>query len=95
MPQHVGVHPSDRDARGGGESFEASGGGVAVHPCPGPGPQQRPMVTAGHGAVDRAAHRRWERDQGVLVSFAVHQQDPVTVHLGQGLDVGAGGLEDP
>ena len=41
------------------------------------------------------ADRGRQRDEGDLVALAVDTQDAVTVHLAEGFDVGAGGLEDP
>ena len=48
-----------------------------------------------HGAVDRPADRRRQRDQDDLAAFAADAQYPVTVLLAEVADVRAGGFENP
>jgi len=94
VPEHVRVWPGDPDPRCLGESPQAAGGGVAVHPDAATGEQD---WSAGAGAgcpVDRAADRGWQRDEDGLGALAAHAQHPVAVLVTQIGDVRPGGLED-
>jgi hypothetical protein len=77
-----------------GEVAQATGGGMAVHPCAAAVEQDRAVGPVRGGAVDGAADRRWLRDQDDFGAFAAHAQDAVAVFLAEVGDVGAGGFED-
>ena len=65
VPKHVRVHPSDTHPRDPLQAVQAAGGGVPVHPPPGPVQQDRPRQPVGNGTVDGAGHgwrRRHEDD---------------------------------
>ncbi|MEP6762350.1 MAG: hypothetical protein ABJA93_13420, partial [Sporichthyaceae bacterium] len=70
-------------------------GGVAVHPAPGSGSQQRPLVAVAAGGVEGAGHGDWQRDGGRLAALAEDLQDAVPALFTEVLDVDVAGLGDP
>jgi hypothetical protein len=70
VAKHVRVHPCDPYAHLVGQGLQPPGSGMPVHPNTVCVAQDRPVVAAMHGAVDRAGHRRWQRDQDGLVALA-------------------------
>jgi hypothetical protein len=95
VPEHMRMCPGDPGSCCVGEPPEPPGGGMPVHPHAVAVKQDRPGVTAVHGAVDGPADRRGQRDQDDLAAFPADAQDPVPVFLAEVADVCAGGLEDP
>ena len=89
------VHPRQADASVGGEVTQPPRGGVPVHAGTALVEQQRAGEALASGAVHRAAHRGWQRDEDDLATLVADPQHPVAVFLAQVVDVGADGLEDP
>ena len=58
------MSPADPDSRCLGQAPEPPGGGMPVEPRAVAVEQDRPGVTAVHGAVDGPADRRGQRNQG-------------------------------
>jgi hypothetical protein len=68
---------------------------MPVHPRAVAVGQDRPGVTVIHGAIDRPAGRRGQRNQDDLAALPADPQNPVAMLLAEIADVRAGGLEDP
>jgi hypothetical protein len=65
----MGMGPGYPDSRCLGQPPEPPGGCMLVHPRAVAVEQDRPGVTAGHGAVDSPAYRWGQRDQDDLAAF--------------------------
>ena len=89
------MSPADPDSRCLGQAPEPPGGCMPVHPRAVAGEQDRPGVTVIHGAIDRPADRRRQRNQDDLAAFAADPWYPVAMLFAEVADVSAGGLEDP
>jgi hypothetical protein len=83
------MSPAGPDSRCLGQAPEPPGGGMLVHPRAVAVEQDRPGVMVTHGAIDRPAGRRRQRDQDDLAAFAADPQDPVAVLLAEVADVRA------
>jgi hypothetical protein len=94
VAEHVRMCPG-LDAGGSGESPQAAGGRVPVHPGAATVQQDRPARAVSDRPVDGPADRWRERDQDDLGALAAHAQHPVAVLFAEIGDVRAGGLEDP
>jgi hypothetical protein len=95
MAEHVRVCPGDLDAGGLGETVQAAGGRVPVHPGAAGAQQDRPAFPGAGRPVDGPADRGRQRDQDHLGALAADPQHPVAVFLAEVGDVRAGGFEDP
>src|SRR5208282_3871815 len=93
--EHVRMCPGYRDAGGFGESAQAAGGRVAVHPGAAAVEQDRSAAAVSDRLVDGPPDGWRQRDQDDLGALAAHAQYPVAVLFAQVGDVGAAGLEDP
>jgi hypothetical protein len=89
------MHPRDPDARRVGQVLQPAGRRVPVHPHAVGVALDRSVVSAVTGTVDRASHRRRQRDQHGLVALAADLQHAVAVFLAEIADAGAAGFEDP
>jgi hypothetical protein len=94
VTEYVGVHARHPDPGGGGQVFEPSGRGVAVHADAEPVPQNRAVFAVADRAVDGSADRWRQWDQDDLAAFAAHPQNAMAVHLTKVSDAGAAGFED-
>jgi len=95
MAEHMRVRPADPHTSGVGQSPQATGRGVTVHPGTPTIEQDRPTGTGADRGVDGPADCGWQRDQHDFGAFAAHAQHPVTMLFAQVGDVRASGLEDP
>jgi len=95
MAEHVRVRPGDLDAGGFGESPQAPGGRVPVHPGAAAVEQDRTARAVSDRPVDGPPDRGRQRHQDDLGALAAHAQHPVAVLFAEIGDVRAGGLEDP
>jgi hypothetical protein len=95
VTKHMRVRSGDLDAGVLGESAQAAGRGVPVHPGAAAIEQDRPAYPVSGRLVDSVSDGWWQRDQDHLGALAAYAQDPVAVLLAQVGDVRAGGLEDP
>jgi hypothetical protein len=95
VAEHVRVRPGDLDAGGSGESPQAAGGRVPVHPGTAAVEQDWPARAVCDRPVDRPPDcwRQWYQDD--LGALAAHAQYPVAVLLAEVGDVRGGGFEDP
>ncbi len=91
MSEHVRVCPGGLDTRCRGETAQAAGRRVPVHPRAAAVKQDRSADTRVDGPADRCR----QRDQADLGAFAAYAHDPVAVFLAEVGDVAAGGFEDP
>lgn len=89
------MSPGYPDSCGLGQVPDPPGGGMPVHPRAAAVEQNRAGVTVIHGAFDRPAGRRRQRNQEDLAAFAADAQYPVAVFLAELADVRAGGFEGP
>jgi len=94
VTQHVRVRPGDPAAGGVGETPQAAGSRVPVHPGTAGVQQDRPAVPEAGRPVDGPADSWRQRDQDDLGTFAADPQHPVAVFLAEIGDVRGGGLED-
>jgi hypothetical protein len=79
-----------RISAGVGQQRQHAGGRVPVHPHAGIIAQDRPVVSAVDGPIDRPSHRWRQRDQHRLVALAADLQHAVAVFLAEVADAGAG-----
>jgi hypothetical protein len=88
------VRPGDLDAGGFGETVQAAGGRVPVHPGAAGVQQDRPALPGAGRPVDGPADRGRQRDQDHLGALAADPQHSVAVFLAEVGDVRTGGFED-
>ena len=95
MAKHVRMRLGGLYAGSFGESPQAAGGSVAVHPAAAGIQQDRPAGARAYCLVDGPADGWRQRDQDDFGAFAAHAQHSVAVLLTEVGDVGGVGLEDP